>query len=228
MATRKEQLWARHHALLEEERALWARGLTRVGGLDEAGAGPWAGPVMAACVVVAPEATDALIGVFDSKQLSAKKRTELAALIKEAALASEVAEASVEEIDTLNIRRAGLLAMERALLAVEAKLGPLEYLLLDARTLALARPQRAIIKGDAKSISIAAASILAKVTRDALMTKAAERYPEYGFEQHKGYGTAAHKKALARFGACPIHRRSFEPVREASGGPPDQRELFSS
>ncbi|MBI2375760.1 MAG: ribonuclease HII [Deltaproteobacteria bacterium] len=217
---------ARHESLLLNERALWAHGVLLVGGLDEAGAGPWAGPVMAACVVVKHDRTDALIGVFDSKQLSGKRRAELADVIRAHTVAAAVAEASVEEIDTLNIRRAGLLAMERSLAAVEEALGPLGHLLLDARKLEIARPQTAIIKGDAKSLSIAAASILAKVTRDAFMQRAAERYPEYGFEKHKGYGTAQHRSALLKFGACPIHRRSFEPVRAATGAHPEQRELF--
>lgn len=203
----------RHANLLEFEQPHWAEGRV-VAGLDEAGAGPIAGPVTAACVVLDEAALDALVGVDDSKSLSAAQREAHAAVIQEAARAWCVAEASVAEIDEINIRQAGLLAMKRALDGVLAKLGRVDHLLVDARIVPNTEiPQTDIIKGDAKSLSIAAASILAKVERDAFMTSAAEDYPGYGFEQHKGYGTAAHVAALRAHGPTPLHRRSFEPVK---------------
>lgn len=189
-------------------------------GLDEAGAGPWAGPVAAGCVVLDPARTDALTGVYDSKQLSEKRREAMVPRIQEHALAFAVALASPEEIDRLNIRQACLLAMRRALEQVEARLGAVHHLLIDARRLEdVARPQSDLIRGDASSLSIAAASILAKVHRDHLMQEAAQRHPEYGFERHKGYGTAEHRRALEAHGPCPLHRRSFSPVRELAQAP---------
>ncbi len=204
-----------HEQLLENERRLWAQGLVHVAGLDEAGAGPWAGPVAAGCVVLDPSKTDALVGVYDSKQISEKKREAMVPRIEENVLAFAVALASPEEIDRINIRQACLLAMKRALELVEAKLGASEHLLIDARKLDDVRcPQSAIIRGDASCLSIAAASILAKVHRDRLMLEASERHPGYGFDRHKGYGTAQHKAALLRLGPTPLHRRSFSPIRE--------------
>lgn len=204
-----------HEELLRYERSLWSSGLTLVAGLDEAGAGPWAGPVAAGCVVLDPKRLDALVGVYDSKQISEKKREAMVPRIEDNVLAFAVGLASPEEIDRINIRQACLLAMKRALAAVEEKLGPSQHLLIDARKLdGVACPQSAIIRGDASSLSIAAASILAKVHRDRLMVDAAERYPAYGFERHKGYGTADHKQALLEHGPCPLHRRSFSPIRE--------------
>lgn len=204
-----------HDTLLEHERRLWSGGWAWVAGLDEAGAGPWAGPVAAGCVVLDPERTDALVGVYDSKQLSEKKREAMVPRIEANALAFAVALASPEEIDRVNIRQACLLAMRRALAEVEKTLGGVHHLLIDARSLDdVPVPQSAIVRGDASSLSIAAASILAKVHRDRLMLEAAVRHPEYGFERHKGYGTAEHRQALERHGPCPLHRRSFSPVRE--------------
>jgi ribonuclease HII len=204
-----------HEELLSYERPLWSRGLTFVAGLDEAGAGPWAGPVAAGCVVLDPARTGGLVGVYDSKQISEKKREAMVPRIEENALAFAVALASPEEIDRVNIRQACLLAMKRALAAVEAQLGAAQHLLIDARKLDGVRcPQSAIIRGDSSSLSIAAASILAKVHRDHLMMEAALRYPAYGFERHKGYGTTDHKQALLQHGPCPLHRRSFSPIRE--------------
>lgn len=204
----------RHAELQVNERAAWAEGLARLGGVDEVGAGPWAGPVYAACVVLDPARVDTLVGVDDSKKLSEARRVALAPQIQAAALGFAVTEATVEEIDRLDIRRATLLAMTRAVHAVEAQLGGIDALLVDARTIPDVRaPQRAIIGGDAASLSIAAASILAKVARDALMVRLAEAHPGYGFERHKGYGTAEHQAALARLGPCPAHRTSFAPVR---------------
>lgn len=220
MGAREAKRRARHEALLLHERGLWAGGARHVGGLDEAGAGPWAGPVTAACVVLEPGPVEALIGADDSKKLPAARREALFDAIRDHALAFAIADASPDEIDRINIRAAGLLAMRRAFDAVQAQLGHVDHLLIDARALdGLAVPQTAIVRGDSTSLSIAAASILAKVHRDRLMAEAALRWPVYGFERHKGYGTADHQAALAEHGPCPLHRRSFAPVRAAAGEP---------
>jgi ribonuclease HII len=212
-ARRKKKAKLKHHeALLEYERALWSQGRLAIGGLDEAGAGPLAGPIFAACVVLDPEKLDDLVGVDDSKKLREKERDELAARIRATARAWAVASASVEEIDRINILQAGLLAMRRAVDGVLTRLAPLDHLLIDARKIEIEIPITAIIKGDSKSLSIAAASILAKVERDRLMTDAASSYPDYGFERHKGYATEDHLAAVRRLGVCPLHRRSFEPI----------------
>lgn len=202
--------------MLRYETQLWNVGLTRIAGVDEAGMSPLAGPVAAAAVVFAPGSR--IPGVDDSKKLDARTRDELAVQIKESCVAWSVAFAEVEEIDRINIYWAGLLAMRRA---VEGLGCTPEHLLLDARLLKdLPTPQERIIKGDAKSLSIAAASILAKTSRDALMSKLDAKYPGYGFAKHKGYPVKEHTTALTRLGACPIHRRSFAPVRQALGLPP--------
>jgi ribonuclease HII len=228
---RAERARAHHETLLVEERALWAGGLKWIAGLDEAGAGPLAGPVTAGCVVLDPAGDlSALLGVDDSKKLSPAKRAEMAVAIRAHALAYAVADATVEEIDRLNIRNAGLLAMERALAQVQARLGRVDHLLVDARTLASTSiPQTSLIKGDARSLSIAAASILAKVHRDTTMCAYAAQYPHHGFDKHKGYGTAEHQAAIAAHGVTPIHRRSFEPIQIALGiAPPEpQGSLFA-
>lgn len=203
----------RHEALLDFENEHWAEGRV-VAGLDEAGAGPIAGPVTAGCVVLDRARLDELVGVDDSKSLSAAQREAHAERIKAAARAWAVAEASVEEIDEINIRQAGLLAMRRALDGVLEQLDAVDHLLVDARIVPGTEiPQTDLIKGDARSLSIAAASILAKVSRDAFMIAAAEDYPAYGFEKHKGYGTAVHVAALKAHGPSPLHRKTFEPVR---------------
>lgn len=202
---------ARHAMLLEHERALWTSGLRGVAGLDEAGAGPLAGPVVAACVVLDPDHCDELVGVNDSKQLREAERETLAVLIKAHARAWAVASASVEEIDRINILQAALLAMRRALETV-LRSAAVEHLLIDARRLEVQIPQTPIIKGDGRSLSIAAASVLAKVERDRQMTAHALDYPEYGFERHKGYATEDHLAAVRRLGVTPIHRRSFAPI----------------
>ncbi|MFP4647939.1 MAG: ribonuclease HII [Halorhodospira sp.] len=179
-------------------------------GVDEAGRGPWAGPVVAAAVVLqAP-----LPGVTDSKRLTARRRTRAAAQIREQAVAWAVGRAEVEEIDALNIREATFLAMQRAVVGVQA-VQSVREVLVDGHELpaGLPCPARAVIGGDASEPAIAAASILAKTLRDAEMAMLDEVYPGYGLAQHKGYGTAAHRAALARYGACPCHRRSFAPVR---------------
>ena len=179
-------------------------------GVDEAGRGPLVGSVFAAAVVL-PNEYD-LPGLTDSKKLSERRRDELAVLIKQQALAWCVAAASVEEIDRLNILHATMLAMRRAVHGLERL--P-EKVWIDGNRVPpdLGCEAEAVIKGDSKIIQISAASVLAKTARDAEMYALAERYPQYGFERHKGYGTAEHLAALQRHGALPEHRRSFAPVR---------------
>lgn len=208
--------------LLRFETELWAQGVTRVAGVDEAGMSPLAGPVAAAAVILPPHFR--LAGVDDSKKLDAKMREALAAKIKEHAIAWAVGLVSPEEIDRVNIYRAGLLAMRRAIEALDP--AP-ETLLIDARKLPdVPLPQKAIVHGDALSFSIAAASIIAKTTRDAIMIELDARYPGYGFAKHKGYPVREHYEALERLGACEVHRRSFAPVRKVLGLEPLQGELF--
>ena len=202
--------------LLRYEGALWSSGVVRVAGDDEAGMSPLAGPVAAAAVVFAPGAR--ISGIDDSKRLDAAARDRLAAEIRETAVTWSVGFAEVEEIDTLNIYWAGLLAMRRA---VEGLTAAPEHVLIDARRLkGLPMPQQAIVKGDCKSLTIAAASILAKTARDALMCRLNAEHPGYGFARHKGYPVREHVAALKKLGACPIHRRSFAPVRAVLGLPP--------
>lgn len=213
---REERRAARHEVLLELERAAWLEDRV-VAGLDEAGAGPIAGPITAGCVVLDPLRVDELVGVDDSKSLSAKARAAHAVRIREVCLAWSVAEASVAEIDRYNVLRAGLMAMRRALEDVRSRVAVHE-LFVDARALPEVRlPQRNLVKGDSRSLSIAAASILAKEARDTIMTRAGEAHPRYGFERHKGYGTAEHVAALREHGVTPLHRRSFEPIRTMIG-----------
>lgn len=178
-------------------------------GVDEAGRGPLAGPVMAAAVMLDPE--QPIDGLRDSKKLSAVARERLADAIRERAAAWCVAEASVEEIDRLNILQATLLAMQRAV----AGLGraPDEVLVDGNRCPTWPWRSQAVVKGDDKVAAIAAASILAKTARDQFMCRLHDAYPVYGFAQHMGYGTAAHLEALNAHGACPQHRRSFAPVK---------------
>ena len=202
--------------LLQFESALWADGVLHVAGVDEAGMSPLAGPVAAAAVIFAPGSR--IPGVDDSKKLDAGTRDRLAVEIKARAVAWSVAFAEVEEIDRINIYWAGLLAMRRA---VEGLFPAPQHILIDARRLRdLETPQQAIVKGDCKSLTIAAASILAKTARDALMRKLDAEYPGYGFSKHKGYPVREHVAALARLGASPVHRRSFAPVRTILGLPP--------
>ena len=174
-------------------------------GVDEAGRGPLAGPVCAAAVIL-PRHID-IPGLNDSKKLSDKRRREIFPIIKEQALAYGIGFASHEEIDEINILQATYLAMERAL--AQLKLSP-ELALIDGnRAKDFGIPVRTVVKGDSLSANIAAASVLAKVTRDDWMLEQAKLYPEYGFEVHKGYGTKAHYEALSAHGPCPIHRKSF-------------------
>ncbi len=177
-------------------------------GIDEAGRGPLAGPVVAAAVILDPARP--IPGLNDSKKLSEKKRLVLAELIRERAIAWAVAEASVEEIDRINILQASLLAMQRAVAGLAVR--PTSALVDGNRCPQLDIPAEAIIQGDGKIASIAAASILAKTVRDAGMRVLHAQYPQYGFDRHMGYPTAAHFKALEEHGASPVHRRSFGPV----------------
>lgn len=180
-------------------------------GVDEAGRGPLAGPVVAACVILDPARP--IEGLADSKKLSAARREHLAMQIRERALAWSVAEASVEEIDRINIFHATLLAMRRAVDALDCI--PDEVLVDGNRCPALSIPCRAIVRGDALIPAISAASILAKTVRDAGMLRMHAQHPEYGFDRHKGYPTRLHVAALERHGPTPHHRRSFAPVRDA-------------
>jgi ribonuclease HII len=180
-------------------------------GVDEAGRGPLAGPVCAAAVVF-PPGRRAPKGVMDSKLLGERQRERLAGLIKERSLVWAVAWASVEEIDSLNILQASLLAMRRAVVSLAVT--PDEVLLDGKDCPELAVPARAVVDGDAKVKVISAASILAKTARDAEMRRLHERFPQYGFDAHKGYPTPLHLEALRRYGVCEVYRRSFAPVRE--------------
>lgn len=181
----------------------------RICGVDEAGRGPLAGPVFAAAVILDPERK--VRGLKDSKLLAPEIREELSRKIKDRALAFAIAHASVEEIDRLNILRAALLAMRRAVEALGVV--PDEALIDGTFCPELPCPSRAIIGGDRRRNAISAASILAKTARDAEMRRLHERYPQYGFAEHKGYSTPEHLAMLDRHGPCEIHRRSFEPVR---------------
>ncbi len=191
------------------ERELWDRGIELVAGVDEAGMSPLAGPVSAAAVIL-PRGCR-IEGIDDSKRLDAGERERLAPLIKQTALAWSVAFVEHEEIDRINIYWAGLLAMRRAVQGLSVT--P-QHMLIDARRLDLAIEQQRIVKGDQKCATIAAASILAKTARDALMVELDRRYPGYGFARHKGYPVKAHYAALERLGPCPVHRRSFLPDRD--------------
>jgi len=214
----------RLHNLLRFELELWEQGFNFIAGVDEAGMAPLAGPVVAGAVILPRNYK--LKRLNDSKQiLDEAVRDDLAQQIKADALFWSVGRADVEEIDTLNIYHAGLLAMRRA---VEGLTATPDFILVDARRIPhCPTPQRGIIKGDALSASIAAASIIAKTTRDAIMTQFDSIHPGYNFATHKGYPTPEHCRCLKERGATPIHRRSFARVREALGLDPIQNELFS-
>ena len=209
-------LFELEEGLYAQEETAWAKGV-RLAGVDEVGRGPLAGPVVAAVVVLDPRAP--IGGLRDSKLLSPRQRVRLARVIRAQAVAWAVGRVGPARVDTDNVLQATWRAMRRALgrLAVEPGLvlvdGPL-------RIPRLPWPQRAIVRGDRRCASIAAASILAKVARDAFMIRVDRRYPDYGFRQHKGYATAAHLEALARLGPCPLHRRSFRGVLPRSGSTP--------
>jgi len=195
---------------LARERSLARAGRRLVAGVDEVGRGPLAGPVVAAAVIL-PDPWP-VSGVNDSKKLDPARRRVLAAAIKKTAVAWAMGSASPEEIDRINIHRASLLAMRRA---VDALAPSPDYLLVDGRfVLESGPPQEAVVGGDASCLSVAAASILAKVERDAMMQAMHWIWPEYNFAANKGYGTAEHKRALSRLGPCPLHRRSYAPVAQ--------------
>ena len=189
----------------EIENSLHAEGYRVICGVDEAGRGPLAGPVCAAAVIL-PEGLE-IPGLTDSKKLTDKKRRELFPVIKEQALAYGIAFASHEEIDEMNILQATYLAMERAMAQLAVK--PDIAMIDGNRAKDFGLPVRTVVKGDSLSANIAAASVLAKVTRDDLMVELAAQYPEYGFEVHKGYGTKVHYEALRTHGASPVHRMTF-------------------
>lgn len=200
------------------ERSLHAQGCALVAGLDEAGRGPLAGPVVAACVILPPHAPHHLFQ--DSKLLTARRREELFALLHDSAALIGVGSADPREIEQLNILQASLLAMQRALADCTGRNRgvPPDHLLVDGRfPVPSSLAQTTLIKGERRSASIAAASIIAKVTRDRLMAGYDHRYPEYGFCRHQGYPTAAHRQVIAQIGPCPIHRRTFRGVREYLG-----------
>ena len=189
----------------EIEESCYADGVQVICGVDEAGRGPLAGPVCAAAVILPPHLE--LPGLTDSKKLTDKKRRELYPIIKEQAIAYGIGLASEQEIDEINILQATFLAMKRAIAQLEGKA---DFALIDGnRETDFGIPCQTVIKGDSRSANIAAASVLAKVTRDIYMEELAEKYPQYGFEIHKGYGTKAHYAALTEHGMCDAHRRSF-------------------
>ena len=194
------------------ERSLLSQGYATVAGTDEAGRGPLAGPVVAACVILPPCCEYQQFQ--DSKKLSAKSRQELADRLVVIGAAIGVGIVSAAEIDRLNILQASLLAMKKA---VENLPRLPDFLLVDGKfTVPMAVPQKAYVKGDSRSASISAASIVAKVTRDAIMEEYHSEYPQYNFAKHKGYPTAEHRRVIREIGPCPIHRQSFGPVRDCS------------
>ena len=194
------------------EEEIQAQGFRVIAGLDEAGRGPLAGPVVAAAVVLAP--TKKMAGIDDSKKLSPEQREKIFSLILQQAAAVGIGVVDAREIDCLNILRASLKAMEQAV--QNLSLSP-DFLLIDGiHSLTLPLAQRAIPKGDQRCQSIAAASIVAKVTRDRLMLAYHDEYPQYNFARHKGYGTREHLQAIRQYGCCPLHRQSFKPIYQLS------------
>ena len=189
----------------EIEDAIYEQGLTAICGVDEAGRGPLAGPVCAAAVILPKDLV--IEGLNDSKKLSDKRRRELFPVIQEKAIAYGIGFASEQEIDEINILQATFLAMKRALAQLEGKA---DFALIDGnRETDFGLPVMTVVKGDSRSANIAAASVLAKVSRDNVMDELAKEYPQYGFEIHKGYGTKAHYAALTEHGTSPVHRKSF-------------------
>jgi ribonuclease HII len=200
-------------AMLNFERVLWRAGVQHIAGVDEVGMGPLAGPVIAAAVVFPPHTE--LTGIDDSKRLDLEQRTDAERRIRAAAAGIGIGRAEVEEIDTVNIYHAGLLAMRRAVEALPVR--P-HHVLVDARSIpGVEVPQNCFNKGDGINFSIAAASIVAKTHRDRLMDELARSYPAYGFDRHKGYSTPEHQDAIRAHGPCAIHRRSFTYIRELCG-----------
>lgn len=190
---------------IEYEQSAELKGYKAICGVDEAGRGPLAGPVCAAAVILPPNTI--IDGVNDSKKLTEKKREALFDVIKESAVSYSIAYASVEEIESINILNATMLAMKRAVEGLDVKA---DYAMIDGNKMPpLDIDGETIVKGDAKSMSIACASILAKVSRDRLLYEYAKEYPQYHFDKHKGYGTSAHREAILEYGPCPYHRMSF-------------------
>jgi len=203
----------RIEAMLHFERVLWKAGITRIAGVDEVGIGPLAGPVVAAAVVFPPGCT--IAGIHDSKLLDAPTRERLDAEIRVTASGIGIGVVDIDEIDRINVYHAGLRAMQ---LAVGGLPMAPQHVLVDSRTIPeLQQPQNSFDKGDGINFSIAAASIVAKVYRDRLMTEFDSVYPGYGFADHKGYATPVHQRAIQTLGPCPIHRRSFDYIRELCG-----------
>ena len=205
----KLDIQGKEMGLFSFDKQFYDLGFRSFAGIDEAGRGPWAGPVVAAAVILPQDAT--LPGLNDSKKVLPKKREDLFQKINECALAVGVGIVGNNEIDSKNILQATLAAMSQALGVL--KITP-DLVLIDGNMClpGISIRQRSIVAGDAKSAAIAAASIIAKVTRDRIMIEFAKQFPQYGFEKHKGYGTKEHQDALQNFGPCPIHRKSFEPV----------------
>lgn len=191
------------------ERELTSKGYINIAGTDEAGRGPMAGPlVVASCIL---PSTYTLDGLDDSKKISPKMRDKLFDIIKRDAIEYHIEVISVEDVDRLNVYAASKLGMERCIKAYQTRV---DYVLSDAMPLDIDIPYLSIIKGDAKSASIAASSILAKVTRDRIMVELDKKYPEYNFKKHKGYVTKEHLEAIKKYGVCEVHRKSFSPVAE--------------
>jgi ribonuclease HII len=206
-------------AMLHFERVLWKAGIVHIAGVDEVGVGPLAGPVVAAAVVFPPDTE--IDAIDDSKALDEETRQRLDGQIRAVASGIGIGVISVEDIDRVNIYRAGIQAMQ---LAVSLLPVPPQHVLVDSRTIPdLSQPQNSFDKGDGLNFSIAAASIVAKVYRDSLMTELDGSFPGYGFADHKGYATPAHQEAIRRLGPCPIHRKSFDYIRELCG---EYSELF--
>ena len=199
------------HDLYKYERELYQQGLSYIGGVDEVGRGPLLGPVVTACVVLPKDFV--LEGLTDSKKLSEKKRNLFFDYIKEHAIAYAVGMCTAEEIDEMNIYKATQVAMKRAIEKVQKNV-PLQHVLIDAMPLELDIGSTSIIKGDAKSISIAASSVIAKVTRDQMMYELDEKYPQYGFASHKGYKKKKHLEAIQKYGLIPGYRKSYKPVQK--------------
>ena len=210
----KRQERLQHFALMQEfEQACFAQGFERIAGVDEVGRGPLAGPVVAGAVILKKSAflpESGLVGLNDSKQLTKKERALFVELIKSNAVSFGIGLATSQEIDEINIYQATKLAMTRALSQLQAE--P-DHVFIDALDLPLIVPQTPIVKGDARSLTIAAASVLAKEYRDALMVELDERFPGYAFSSHAGYATKAHLEAVEKLGPCPEHRLSFAPFK---------------
>ncbi|MFO1445889.1 ribonuclease HII [Bacillus sp. Bva_UNVM-123] len=205
----EKQLYEKHVRMTEFEMKLRKQGFHHIAGIDEVGRGPLAGPVVAAAVILPDDFY--LPGLDDSKKLSEQRRNEFYDIIRSNALAVSSSIISVEELDKINIFEATKKAMLSSIVGL--KVEP-DFLLIDAVKLKTPYPQEAITKGDAKSVSIAAASIIAKVTRDRIMVELSKEYPEYGFSQNMGYGTKAHLSAIEKYGITPHHRKSFAPIKD--------------